>query len=77
QDRASVSRSPAGEQLMRGRGRPLRFLAMVTIAWVGVRVAMLWPRTGSLPAAIEAASPLARAEPRIAPAAAPPPPIAD
>lgn len=62
---------------MRGRGRPLRFLAMVTIAWVGVRVAMLWPRTGSLPAAIEAASPSARAEPRIAPTAASPPRTAD
>ncbi|MHA4875198.1 hypothetical protein ACX0FC_17675, partial [Enterococcus faecium] len=50
---------------------------MVTIAWVGVRVAMLWPRTGSLPAAIEAASPSARAEPRIAPTAASPPRTAD
>lgn len=26
------------------RGRPLRFLAMVTIGWVGMRVAWLWPQ---------------------------------
>jgi hypothetical protein len=26
-----------------GRGRPLRFLAVVLIGWVGVRVVMLWP----------------------------------
>jgi len=49
---------------MNGRGRPLRFLAMVAIAWTGARVAMLWPQAGSLPAAIQAALPLARAEPR-------------
>lgn len=48
---------------MNGRGRPLRFLAMVAIAWTGARVAMLWPQAGSLPAALEAALPLARAEP--------------
>ncbi len=54
---------------MTGRGRPLRFLAMVTLVWVSARVAMLWPRTGSLPAAIEAALPLALA--RAAPHAAP------
>jgi hypothetical protein len=51
-----------------GRGRPLRFFAMVVFAWVGVRVAMLWPQAGSLPAAIQAVLPFARAEPR-APAA--------
>lgn len=49
---------------MNGRGRPLRFLAMVAIAWTGARVALLWPQTGSLPAAIEAALPLAGLEPR-------------
>jgi hypothetical protein len=49
---------------MSGRGRPLRFLAMVLFAWVGARVAMLWPQTGSLPAAIRAVLPMARAEPR-------------
>lgn len=55
---------------MTGRGRPLRFLAMVVFAWVGLRVAMLWPRNGSLPAAIQAALPLAQAVPRApAPAA--------
>jgi hypothetical protein len=51
-----------------GRGRPLRFFAMVVFAWVGVRVAMLWPQAGSLTAAIQAVLPFARAEPR-APAA--------
>ena len=25
------------------RGRPLRFLATVTVGWVGMRVALLWP----------------------------------
>jgi len=54
---------------MRGRGRPLRFLAMVTIAWIGVRVALLWPRAGSLPAAIEAALPRDRAVPHRRPSA--------
>jgi hypothetical protein len=55
-----------------GRGRPLRFFALVVFAWVGARVAMLWPRTGSLPAAIQAALPIAHAEPRAAaPRAAP------
>lgn len=48
---------------MNGRGRPLRFLAMVAVAWTGARVAMLWPQVGALPAAIQAALPLARAEP--------------
>lgn len=52
---------------MNGRGRPLRFLAMVAIVWTGARVAILWPQTGSLPAAIEAALPFAKAEPRTAP----------
>ncbi|MDH4745716.1 hypothetical protein OMP43_16955 [Sphingomonas sp. CBMAI 2297] len=59
---------------MRGRGRPLRFLAMVTIAWVGVRAALLWPRAGSPPAAIEAAAPGAGAGPVAVTAAVAPPP---
>ena len=25
------------------RGRPLRFLALITVGWVGMRVALLWP----------------------------------
>ncbi len=25
------------------RGRPLRFLALVTVGWIGMRVALLWP----------------------------------
>lgn len=35
-----------------GRGRPLRFLALVSVGWVGMRVAILWSETGSLPEAI-------------------------
>jgi hypothetical protein len=52
-----------------GRGRPLRFLALVMLGWVGARVAILWPQTGSLPAAIEVLVPLAEAS-RSAPVAA-------
>ncbi len=48
---------------MIGRGRPLRFLALVIAAWIGMRIAILWPRADSLPAAIEAVLPLAHAEP--------------
>ncbi|MES2441625.1 MAG: hypothetical protein V4574_02250 [Pseudomonadota bacterium] len=36
------------------RGRPLRFLALVSVGWVGMRVAILWSQTGSLPDAIRA-----------------------
>jgi hypothetical protein len=36
------------------RGRPLRFLALVTVGWVGMRVAILWSQTGSLQEAIRA-----------------------
>jgi hypothetical protein len=70
---------------MSGRGRPLRFLALVALGWTGARLAVLWPQTGSLPAAIKALVPLgpavARPSPaprRIAAAPAPspaPPPI--
>jgi hypothetical protein len=34
------------------RGRPLRFLALVAVGWVAIRVAILWVETGSLPEAI-------------------------
>jgi hypothetical protein len=53
-----------------GRGRPLRFVALVAVGWVAMRVVLLWPEGGSLPEAIEAAMPL-----RPAQAAAPPPRI--
>lgn len=53
-----------------GRGRPLRFVALVAVGWVAMRVVLLWPEGGSLPEAIEAAMPL-----RPAQAAAPPPPV--
>lgn len=41
-----------------GRGRPLRFLALVSVGWVGMRVAILWSQTGSLPEAIRAMVPV-------------------
>lgn len=50
-----------------GRGRPLRFVAMVAVGWVAMRVILLWPEGASLPEAIEQALPL-----RPAQAAAPP-----
>ncbi|TGX55223.1 hypothetical protein E5A73_04405 [Sphingomonas gei] len=48
----------------------MRFLALVVSGWVGVRIALLWSETGSLPAAIRAFVPTAA--PRHRPA--PPPP---
>ncbi|QIG81634.1 hypothetical protein [Stakelama tenebrarum] len=44
---------------MTRRGRPLRFLALVCTGWVGLRIAILWHATGSLPQAIEAVVPVA------------------
>ncbi|MCW3835151.1 hypothetical protein ACFQ1E_01155 [Sphingomonas canadensis] len=55
---------------MTGRGRPLRFVAAVIAGWVGVRILLLWPQAGSLPAAIREFAGL----PRPAEAAASPPP---
>ncbi|MDP5281338.1 hypothetical protein Q9Q95_20600 [Sphingomonas sp. DG1-23] len=46
---------------MTGQGRPIRFLALVLLGWVGVRIALLWSATGSLPEAIRAFSPIAAA----------------
>lgn len=57
---------------MSGRGRPVRFLATVALGWVAMRVAILWPETGSLPAAIRAvAVGSAAAAPAFAPTASP------
>ena len=68
---------------MSGRGRPLRFVALVAFGWASARTIMLWPEGASLPEAIEAAFPLRptaaatplkveRAQPVVrAPAAAP------
>lgn len=53
---------------VQGRGRPLRFLALVVIGWVVLRVALLWPQTGSLPEAIRQALPLPSFGPREPPA---------
>lgn len=49
---------------MTGRGRPLRFLALVVSAWVGVRAAILWPHAESAPQALQAAVPSLAAVPR-------------
>lgn len=47
---------------MTGRGRPLRFLAMVATGWAGARLVWLWPEGATLPQAIEAAMPIRAAE---------------
>ncbi|WP_066799797.1 hypothetical protein [Sphingomonas soli] len=44
---------------MSARGRPFRFVGLVCVGWIGVRIALLWPQTGSLPNAIRALVPLA------------------
>lgn len=44
-----------------GRGRPLRFLALVSAGWVTLRVLLLWPEGATLPQAIRAAVPIALA----------------
>jgi hypothetical protein len=41
-------------------GRPLRFLGVVALGWVGARAALLWPQIDSLPDAIRAIAPFAR-----------------
>lgn len=44
---------------MKGRGRPLRFLALVFAGWMALRVAMLWPHHGTLGEAVREAVPFA------------------
>ena len=61
---------------VKGHGRPLRFLALVAIGWVLLRIAFLWPQTGSLPEAIRAVLPLPSFGPRQDEGAAPAEPIA-
>ncbi|WP_422055807.1 hypothetical protein [Sphingomonas sp.] len=41
-----------------GRGRPLRFVAIVAVGWAAMRVVQLWPEGATLPEAIKAAMPL-------------------
>lgn len=62
---------------MSGRGRPLRFVALVACGWASARTIMLWPDGATLPEAIEAAFPLrpAQAATRPAPAATTPAPV--
>ncbi|MBR0553312.1 hypothetical protein [Stakelama marina] len=45
-------------------GRPLRFILLVVGGWTALRVAMLWPQTGSLPAAVRGALPVTIAQTR-------------
>lgn len=56
---------------MTGQGRPIRFLALVALSWIGVRVVLLWHETGSLPEAIRQLVPLPASA---APGAVAPPP---
>lgn len=53
----------------KGQGRPLRFLALVVLGWVALRIAILWPQTGSLP---EAMRTILSFEPRMEEPAVPP-----
>jgi len=53
---------------MNGRGRPLRFIALVACGWASARTVMLWPEGATLPQAIEAAFPLRPAQAATAPA---------
>lgn len=46
---------------MSGRGRPLRFVALVAVGWVGARAATLWPPSGAQRRAVEARIPPADA----------------
>lgn len=41
-----------------GRGRPLRFLAMVALGWIVLRLILLWPAGGDLADAVRATFPL-------------------
>ncbi|WP_343518010.1 hypothetical protein [Sphingomonas sp.] len=58
---------------MTGRGRPLRFVALVAFGWASARTVMLWPEGATLPEAIEAAFPLRPAAAAIQPRAEPRP----
>lgn len=57
-----------------GRGRPLRFVAIVAVGWATMRVVLLWPEGATLPEAIEAAMPLRPATAAPAPHVPPAPP---
>jgi hypothetical protein len=54
----------------------LRFLAVVTVGWIGARILLLWPQTGSLPDAIRALAPEAHTRDPALPAASPVLPVA-
>lgn len=44
------------------KGRPVRFLLLVGLSWIGLRVAMLWPEMESLPETLRQAVPMAQAK---------------
>lgn len=48
-----------------GRGRPLRFLVLVSGGWIALRVTLLWPETAILPDAIKIVRPVAAATPPV------------
>lgn len=48
--------------MLTGRGRPLRFVALVGAGWAATRVAMLWPMVASVPAALDGALPIQPAD---------------
>lgn len=54
---------------MTGRGRPLRFLALVIVGWIGARTVLLWPTAKSLPEAVRRALPIAHPKAVATPAA--------
>ncbi|WP_230771086.1 hypothetical protein [Sphingomonas sp. Leaf4] len=47
-----------------GRGRPLRFLMLVSGGWVALRVTLLWPETAIVPDVLGVVRPVAAALPR-------------
>jgi hypothetical protein len=57
-----------------GRGRPLRFLALVALGWILLRLILLWPAGGDLKDAMRATFPLPVA-PLTAAAPLPPQPV--
>lgn len=50
-------------------GRPLRFLAVTIVGWVGIRTIMLWPPAEALPDLVDAIAPRAVAAPTVSTAA--------
>lgn len=47
---------------MNGRGRPLRFVAIIALGWAGTRIAILWPEGAPVSEASETALPVRMAD---------------